>query len=237
MSKIITIIPAFNEEPHIANVIKKINKVFRPRTILVINDCSNDKTSQIAKSMGAVVIDLPVKLNYGATIQTGFKYAFREGYDIVVLLDGDEQHEPAYIPKMVELVEKGQYDIVIGSRFIKKTGYFMPFFRKLGSLFFSWLIKIVTRKKIYDPTSGYQVFNRKIIEIYSSEYFPDDYPDADVVLMLILRKMKIYEFSMEMKQSTGKSMHTIFSSLYYPFKVTLSILTTVLRLEKLGGGK
>lgn len=229
--KTITVIPAHNEEKNIAMVIQGVRKVFSHGDILVINDCSSDCTSEIAKSLGALVIDLPVRLNYGAAIQTGFKYAFRNSYDIISLLDGDGQHDPKYLQEMVEYVSERGYDLVIGSRFIKKTNYKMPRLRRLGSLFFSWLILVITGKKIYDPTSGYQVFRKRVNTMYVSEFFPGDYPDADVMLMLLLQGIKIKEFPMEMAPPGKQSMHTFLSSFYYPLKMLLSMITVVLRLE------
>lgn len=234
MNKAIVIIPAYNEEGNITTVITGVREALHLPHILVINDYSSDKTSRVAKSMGTKVIDLPIKLNYGATIQTGFKYALQNGYDTVILLDGDNQHKPEYIPQMLEYVTNGDYDIVIGSRFVKKTGYKMPIVRRLGSVFFSWLVFAISGQHIYDPTSGYQVFNKRVLELYAGEYFPNDYPDADVVLMLLLRKMRVYEFPMEMNPSSGQSMHSNpIMSVYYALKMLVAMVVTVARVQSL----
>lgn len=233
MKKTIVIIPAHNEEKNVASVVRGVKETLAASDVIVINDCSSDNTSEVARLAGASVIDLPIKLNYGATIQTGFKYALRNGYGAIVLLDGDGQHNPQYIPQMIQHITEDPYDLIIGSRFVGKMGYRMPIMRRVGSLFFSWLILLLSGRRIYDPTSGYQVFNRRVAKLYVSSHFPDDYPDADVILMLLLHKVRIHELAMEMRQSSGPSMHTKLSSLYYPLKMLVSVSITASRWQTL----
>lgn len=227
-SKLLIIIPAYNEEKSIKQVVTQCKRI--SSHVLVINDASTDKTEIILKKNKVNHINLINKLQYGAVIQTGFKYALYNKYDYVALIDGDGQHDPTYINRMLQLVKKGKVDLVIGSRY--KSNYRMPFFRKLGSFIFSLFIRLITREVVHDPTSGYQVFNRKVIEIYADDLYPTDYPDADVIISLILNNCKVQELSMNMKENKEKSMHNFFNSFYYIYKMSISIIITILRSKQ-----
>lgn len=144
--KTIVIVPAYNEEKSIENVVKEIQKL-EICDVVVINDCSKDNTSQIAKEAGANVVNLVNNLGIGGAVQTGYKYALENDYDYAVQIDGDGQHNPVYIKEMLEIANKNNADIVIGSRFIEKTGYKQTFLRKIGGDFISWLIKALSGKK------------------------------------------------------------------------------------------
>lgn len=145
---VIIIIPAYNEEENIEAVVESIHKLKIKLDVLVVNDGSTDNTSKVAKKTGAIVIDLPNNLGIGGAVQTGYLYALRNNYDIAIQLDGDGQHDPKDIIKMIEKIEKENYDMVIGSRFIKKTNYKQTFFRMTGIKIMSFIIKTMTGKKI-----------------------------------------------------------------------------------------
>lgn len=229
--KKIALIPAYNEEQRIADIINNIRTADSEMDIVVINDGSQDRTNMRALEARAIVLNLPVNLGYGSAVQTGYKYAREYAYDIIVQMDADGQHDPRYIPAMIKKLDESGADIVIGSRFLEKTAYKTPLIRRIGMIFFSIAVKWTTGTKITDPTSGYQVIKKELLPILTSEVFPYDYPDADFLILLYYAGFKTVEFPMEMTQGDSKkSMHAgIFANLYYVFKMCLSIILTVIR--------
>lgn len=227
---VIIIIPAYNEEENIKAVVESIYKLKIKLDILVVNDGSTDNTSKVAKKTGAIVIDLPNNLGIGGAVQTGYLYALRNKYDIAIQLDGDGQHDPKDIIKMIEKIEKENYDMVIGSRFIKKTNYKQTFFRMVGIKIMSFIIKTITGKKIYDTTSGYRAINKDIIKEFTINY-PYDYPEPETNMRMIMKNKKIIEIPVEMrKRMAGKSFVTPIKSIKYMIKVILSLL--ILKLKQ-----
>ena len=236
--KSLAIIPAYNECEMIGTVISKIRTAAEDLEILVIDDGSTDKTAQCAKAVGAKVVRLSSNMGYGVALQTGFKYAYERGYDVLVQLDGDGQHDPAYIPDMLKVVVSGEADLVLGSRFLNKTApdgspmvqYKTGQARKLGILLFSFLTSKLIGFKVTDPTSGYLAFNKRVMAFFTQDFFPCDFPDADVLVMLHRAGFKIKEFPMIMsKRENGKSMHDGIKPVYYVFKMLLSMFMTLLR--------
>lgn len=234
--KILIIIPAFNEEKRIATVIGGVRKHLPMTEILIVDDGSRDKTRHKAEAEGVKVISHPYNLGYGAALQTGYKYALREGYEKIVQMDGDGQHDPSFIPDLIAVIQKEETDIAIGSRFLKGAGesdpsmYRVPLIRKLGMRFFGTVTSLIIRQKITDSTSGYQAMNRKALEWVSGDQFPVDYPDADVIIMLHRAGFRIKEAPVRMFESQEKkSMHSGWKPLYYIFKMFLSILVTLMR--------
>ncbi|MFA5090828.1 MAG: glycosyltransferase family 2 protein [Candidatus Omnitrophota bacterium] len=236
--KTIVIIPAYNEEARIGGVIRGIVGLDIGLDIVVVNDGSFDGTCGCAKTEGAAVLNHPINMGYGAALQTGYKYALENGYDIVVQMDGDGQHDPKYIPYMLDASSKEDVDVVIGSRFKQDSGYQAPVLRRLGMIFFGILVTLVTRRKTTDPTSGYQAIRRRVLPFLASEEFPCDYADADLLIMLYYNGFTTAEFPMQMYlNERGKSMHSgIPGNLYYVFKICLSIFLTVVR-ENLKRGR
>ena len=230
MSKILIIIPAYNEGTRIAEVVHRVRELNPDFDIVVVNDGSRDDTAQIARAAGAEVISHPFNMGYGVTIQTGYKYALAEGYDFLVQIDGDGQHDPAFIPRLLAPVLAGETDFALGSRFLEEASYEPSLARRVGMIFFRWLVSTLIGERITDSTSGYQAFNRKVIGFFTTEVFPCDYPDADMLLTLHRAEFRIREVPVRMHASaTGKSMHTGWKPLYYMFKMVLSIFVTLLR--------
>lgn len=222
--KILVIVPAYNEEQSVGEVIKRIKENIPQSTVLVINDGSKDNTHNAALSAGAKVIDLPFNLGIGGAMQTGYLYAFQNDYDIAVQVDADGQHDPAYLRRLIKPVAKDLADMCIGSRYICKTSYRSSVLRRTGMIFFSYLIYLLTGKKIKDPTSGYRAINKKVINYFSQNY-PTDYPEADVIVKLFKKNFRILEIPVEMKErNTGRSSITPLRSVYYMIKVSLSLL-------------
>ena len=230
--KILVLIPAFNEAACISGVIADIRRVVPDYDILVVNDGSSDETAPIAKASGATVISHPFNMRYGVTIQTGYKYAFANGYDYIVQIDADGQHDPGCIPELLKPVLAGETDFALGSRFLGGGSYKPGWARAIGMAFFRVLVSWRTGMRITDSTSGYQAFNRNVIRFFTSDAFPNDYPDADVLITLHLAGFRVSEVPVCMFSSSGATMHSGLRPLYYMFKMLLSIFVTLLRGEQ-----
>ena len=234
----LVIVPAFNEGKRISRVLKKIQEVDEEIDIVVIDDGSTDDTGLKSRLAGARVIRLSSNMGYGVAIQTGYKYALAKGYEYVVQLDSDGQHDPAYIPQMLGATMSGDADVVIGSRFLgEKTvletaeaGYEVGVARRLGIRLFAFVTSKLIGLKISDPTSGYRALNKRILAFLMNDFFPYDYPDADVIVLAHRAGFKIKEIPMIMHdRTTGTSMHSGLKPVYYIFKMFLSMLMTLLR--------
>lgn len=230
-ARVAIIIPAYNEAGAIAPLVAQIREVIGGASqVVVIDDGSADATADEARSAGAVVVSHPFNMGYGVTIQTGYKYAFAQGYDYLVQIDGDGQHDPSYISRLLEQVTSGSADVALGSRFLDAGSYRPPLARRIGMAFFGSLLSLLIGKRISDPTSGYQAINRQVMEFFTRDIFPCDYPDADVLLMLGLAGFRICEVPVRMyANAEGKSMHSGLKPLYYVFKMLLSMTVTLLR--------
>lgn len=229
-ARILVIIPAHNEEGNIAHVIKEIKEKANYVDILVVNDGSADRTSEIATNNdGVKVANLPFNMGIGAAVQTGFKIASEEGYDIAIQIDADGQHNPSYIQMLCEPILRGYVDVVIGSRYKEKCEYRTSIVRLSGIMFFSWFTSLIIKQKITDTTSGLRALNKDAYELFSEEY-PTDFPDAEAIILLGYRGFCITEIPIEMRnRSGGISFFSIPKLLYYPFKNLLAIVCTVLR--------
>ncbi|MBI5789510.1 MAG: glycosyltransferase family 2 protein [Candidatus Schekmanbacteria bacterium] len=228
------LIPAYNEAETLGLLLEKIKDLEVPVDILVINDCSLDETGLIAAQKGADVLNLPLNLGYGAALQTGYKYALRKGYDYVIQMDGDGQHDPQFIPALMAEIKKGEVDVVIGSRFLVKGSYKVPLLRRWGMVLFGTIASYCTNQKISDPTSGFQAIDREVLNFFVSDVYPVDYPDADVLIMLVKTGFTFKEVPVIMHQHSQqhKSIHSGFlKPLYYIFKMFLSIFVTLLRRD------
>ncbi|GIP32847.1 glycosyltransferase family 2 protein [Paenibacillus sp. J2TS4] len=228
--KTLIIIPAYNEEKNIVPVLTSVKQSHPTKDIVVINDGSKDQTGDLARQTGlAHVIDLPVNIGIGGAVQTGYLFACRNGYDVAVQIDADGQHDPADVNKIIDVIESGEADCCVGSRFLQKTAYRSTWARRAGIQFFAWLIRGLTGKTITDPTSGFRAVNRRVIELFS-EYYPDDYPEVEAVVLLETKGFRVKETSVLMHSRTsGKSSITPVKSLYYMLKVSLAVLMTRIR--------
>lgn len=225
--KILIIVPAYNEEEAIGCTLEKlfaIKEEFPNMDVCVINDGSKDRTSEIANAHHATVIDLPINLGIGGGMQTGYKYALNHGYDIAVQFDADGQHNEQDLIALLLPVINGEADMTVGSRYVKKTTYKGSLSRRIGMIYFTALLFLLTRKKFTDPTSGFRAKNRRVISQFAGQY-PRDYPEPEVLIYLHKKGFKIEEVSVNMKERQGgTSSITPLKSIYYMLKVTLSIL-------------
>ena len=235
MTKIAAIVPAYNEEKAITAVVNDINQIAQSQnlsiTVVVVNDCSTDTTSEITSKLNCVSLNLPVNLGIGGAIQTGFKYAFENDFDYAIQIDGDGQHPGSEISKLLNAVSENNLDIVIGSRFISKGGFQSSAIRRFGINYFKWLNRFLVGVKINDSTSGFRLINKKALAI-ATEYYPDEYPEPEAIILYSLNKLKIGEVSVNMKERQGgvSSISSV-SSIYYMFKVTLAIIYTFIRIK------
>lgn len=230
--EIVVIIPAFNEEASLPQVIQGIRRSLPQADIVVVNDGSQDRTHEVTRMAGARVLDHPFNLGYGVALQTGFKYALRYGYGFVVQMDGDGQHDPTALPDLLRVVQRGEADVAIGSRFMYKGTYKTPTARRIGAFLFGRVASWITGQRVTDPTSGFQVLNRDVVRFYAGKVYPVDYPDADVVIMLRRTGFRIQEVPVTMyARQAGKSMHSGIEPFYYLFKMCLSIFVTLLRRD------
>ena len=235
MKKII-IIPAYNERESILQVIKSlertvnaIQKSAQGFDYVIINDCSTDNTRKICEEKEFNIVNLPINLGIGGAVQTGYKYAYENGYDVAVQVDGDGQHDPEFLNTMADYLIEHQVDMVIGSRFIEKKGFQSSITRRMGIKFFSGLIKILTGKTITDPTSGLRMIGRNVMEIFSRDY-PRDYPEPESIVAVLRKNMKIEEIPVVMlERQGGVSSISPKKSIYYMVKVTLAILIERIR--------
>jgi len=227
--RIIVIIPAYNEEKTVGEVVRGVKALGQGFDVVVINDSSRDKTAQSAEAAGATVIELPYNLGIGGAVQTGFKYAVMNGYDGCVQVDGDGQHPPEEITKLVDPLFANNYDIVIGSRFTGQTNYRVPFMRALGIRIISIFLRIVCGMAVKDTTSGFRALNRRAMAFFAMDY-PQDYPEPESLLFAHRKKFKVMEISIEMKdREHGVSSITPFRAAYYMTKVLLAMTIDLFR--------
>ena len=224
MSKVLLIIPAYNEEESLRSLIEEIKAVCPEVDYLVVNDCSSDDTERLLEELGANYITLPCNMGIGGAVQSGYRYAAQNGYDIAIQIDGDGQHDVRFVKDMVKLIEDKQADVVIGSRFIDKEGFQSSQARRIGIRILSMLIRLMCGAKVKDVTSGFRAVNRRFIELFAENY-PDDYPEPEVIVTAKLYGAVIKELPVVMRErTTGKSSINLKRSIYYMIKVGLAII-------------
>ena len=233
--RIAAIVPAYNEEEAIMCVVNEINALAESQQLLidvvVVNDCSKDSTSEVISKLKCIALNLPINLGIGGAMQTGFKYALENGYDYAIQIDGDGQHPASEIPKIVNTAINGGFDVVIGSRFISKEGFQSSAFRRFGINYFKWLIRFLVGTVVNDSTSGFRLINHKVMETVA-EYYPDEYPEPEAIIIYSLNNLKIGEVPVTMRERQGGvSSIGSFASVYYMFKVTLAIIFTFTRMK------
>ncbi|MCD8396518.1 MAG: glycosyltransferase family 2 protein [Lachnospiraceae bacterium] len=228
MKKLI-IIPAYNEQESILDTVRDVEKNAPGFDYVVVNDCSKDNTLQICRENHIHVLDLPINLGIGGAVQTGYLYAYRNGYDIAAQIDGDGQHDASYLGMMADELISENLDMVIGSRFIDNEGFQSSWIRRSGIRFFTFLMRVLFGKTITDATSGMRLCNRRTMELFIRDY-PRDYPEPETVARLLRHKYNVKEVPVRMRErSGGVSSISARKSVYYMIKVTLAILMERLR--------
>lgn len=225
--KVLVIIPAYNEENSIEQVVENLKKIIIKNICIdyvIINDCSKDRTKEICIRNNYNFIDLPVNLGIGGGVQTGYKYAVENNYDIAIQMDGDGQHEASCIEELIKPILNESKDMVIGSRFIKKNGFQSSFMRRVGIVFLKNLIYLLCHKKVYDTTSGFRAVSKSLIKFFSENY-AQDYPEPEAIIAAVLNGFEIDEIPVIMhERQGGESSINALESIYYMIKVSLAIV-------------
>ncbi len=233
MKRLLIVIPSYNEETALPKLLNELkNTVFLDSLTvvpLVVNDCSKDRTEEVAKNNGSTVLSLVNNLGIGGAVQAGIKYAKRYSFDYVLQMDGDGQHPPAEVNKLLQAVLDTNADIVIGSRFLDKQGFQTSLMRRFGIQYFHWLNRLLTHKSVYDTTSGFRLMGVRAINLAAS-YYPDDYPEPESLIFFSRAGLIIKEVPVIMRERQGgKSSIAGFSSLYYMMKVSLGSILSYVR--------
>lgn len=225
------IIPAFNEQEAIGDVISELREVLPHVPVLVIDDCSEDGTKDAARSRGADVLLLPHHLGLGGCVQAGYKLAFELGYHFVVRIDGDGQHDPRDIPRIMETLRGSGCHMVIGSRFHDHSGKHSSILRAVGIHIFRFVLWPILGKRVHDPTSGFVGVNRQALEVFTKS-FPLEYPEIETLVVLQRKRFRFQEVPCRMRRRlAGRSSITAVKSLYYIFHVLLGVFVNVLKFE------
>ncbi|HWJ32083.1 MAG TPA: glycosyltransferase family 2 protein [Gaiellaceae bacterium] len=227
--KRIAVVPALNEEETIGRVIDEIRAFDSGFEIVVVDDGSVDRTAGVAADRGAYVLRLPFNLGIGGAVQTGYRFAFEHGYDLAVQIDGDGQHDPSQLPKILGPVLAGEADLCVGSRFTGDGAYRSSFARRVGIKIFAGVVSAVVRQKVTDTTSGFRAVNRRGIALFAADY-PHDYPEVEATVMCVKHKLRLKEVPVEMRErGGGASSITAVRSVYYMTKVLLAIFVGMFR--------
>jgi len=230
--KILIITPAYNEEESINEVLNEIEKNAPFADILVVDDASSDRTAEISMEHDVKVIRLPINLGIGGAVQTGFKYARLNNYDIAVQIDADMQHDPSYVSLLIKPLIEEKADIVIGSRYLSSNPIEVPWIRNIGIKYFSWLTSKIIGYRITDCSSGFRAINKRTIKFFSENY-PVDFPDAEALILAHKAGLRILEVPIKFrKRKRGNSSLRFPKLMYYPIKETFAILMILTRRLK-----
>jgi glycosyltransferase involved in cell wall biosynthesis len=226
----VAIVPAFNEERNVGRVIEELRAFDSSFDVVVVDDGSYDRTAAVAREHGAVVLTLPFNLGIGGAVQTGFRYAFERGYDLAVRVDGDGQHDPSQLAKVLAPVLAGEADIAVGSRFAEtRDGYRSSRSRRAGIRVLAWVVSRIVGRRVTDTTSGFQALDRKAIALFARDY-PHDYPEVEAVLMLHHNRLTMCEVPVRMfRRGGGVSSIGSGKSFYYMVKVLLALFVGLAR--------
>ena len=229
-ARVVAVVPAFNEAGAIGKLVDEMAEHQPEIDVVVLDDCSTDDTAAVAEARGATVLRLPFNVGIGGAVQTGFRYALEQGYERAVRLDGDGQHDPRELPKLLAPIERGEADLVIGSRFVdSNAGYRPPLARRLGIRVFASVVSLLGGQRVTDTTSGFLALGPHGIELFASEY-PHDYPEVEATLVALRSRLRLVQVQVDMRErETGVSSITFVRSLYYIVKVMLALLVSSLR--------
>jgi glycosyltransferase involved in cell wall biosynthesis len=229
--KLLVLIPAYNEEGAIGSVVREVHSVMPGTAVLVVDDCSVDATIHFAREAGASVLALPYHLGLGGCVQAGYRLAYQRGYDYVIRVDGDGQHDPRDIPRILAALEKEGCEMVIGSRFVDGNGKQTNAARGLAIVFFRAVLRPILDKPVHDPTSGFVGVNRTALDVFSRT-FPLEYPEIEALVVLQRKRFRFVEIPCRMRpRKTGRSSITGMKSLYYMVHVLLGVFVNVLKFE------
>jgi glycosyltransferase involved in cell wall biosynthesis len=227
--KLLILVPAFNEEGAIGGVVEAVNQTMPGTPVLVVDDCSTDGTVAIARRTGAEVLPLPHHLGLGGCVQAGYKLAYELGYEYVIRVDGDGQHDARDIPKVFDALRASGCEMVIGSRYLNGANGSTSLLRAAGIRFFRLVLRPILGKPVRDPTSGFVGVNRSALGVFSHS-FPLEYPEIEALVVLQRRRFRFVEVPCRMlPRRTGRSTITPIKSIYYIVHVLLGVFVNVLK--------
>ncbi len=230
--RLLVIVPAYNEQATIAGVIRELGEVLPEVPVVVVDDGSADATATLACEAGARVLSLPHHLGLGGAVQAGYKLAYELGYDYVIRIDGDGQHDPRDIPRLLDALKSTGCQMVIGSRFLEGDACHTSFARKTGVRFFRAVLRPILGKPVRDPTSGFVAVNREALQVFSRS-FPLEYPEIETLVVLQRRAFRFVETPVAVRpRQGGRSSITAVTSVYYILHVLLGVLVNILKFEK-----
>src|SRR5919197_672557 len=225
----IALVPAHNEARTVGGVVEEIKSFDPDFEVLVIDDGSTDRTAEVAENAGAQIVRLPYNLGIGGAVQTGIQYARDHGFDLAVQVDGDAQHPPREIPKLVGPIIDGSADLVIGSRFLGTGDYEPPVSRLVGIKLLARLVSLIVRQRVTDTTSGFRAMNRRAIQLFAADY-PHDYPEVEATVLVFRHRLRMVEVPVQMRvRTSGSSWIRFHRSAYYMVKVTLALFVGLFR--------
>lgn len=225
----VVIIPAFNEEASLDGLLAELRQQVPDLPVVVICDGSQDRTPDVARAAGAVVLDLPCNLGVGGAVQAGFQYALAQGYDLAIRIDGDGQHPPSEIPRMLEAARSAKADLLVGSRFAS-GGHTSTFFRYLGIKLLAGFLSVICRHRISDPTSGFWAVRRPLLHYFAREY-PVDYPEPEALALMRRQGYHFEEVAVSFRaRQAGQSTIHGWGTVYYALKVGLALLVDRVRV-------
>jgi glycosyltransferase involved in cell wall biosynthesis len=231
---LLIIVPAYNEEAAVGGVVRAIHAAMPGTPVLVIDDCSLDATQVAAREAGARVLALPHHLGLGGCVQAGYKLAFELGYEYVIRVDGDGQHDARDVPRVFDALRNSGVEMVIGSRFVNGNGARPGAVRGLGIRFFRMVLRPILGQRVHDPTSGFVGVNRNALQVFSKS-FPLEYPEIEALVVLQRRQFRFLEIPCQMHpRTTGRSSITALRSIYYIVHVLLGVFVNVLKFDQRG---
>ena len=232
MPSLMVLIPAYNEQGSVGSVVEAVRQAVPDVPVVVVDDGSEDATAAAALKAGAELLQLPHHLGLGGAVQTGYQFAFDQGYQRVVRLDGDGQHDAQDIPKLLRALDEDGCDVVTGSRFLEKNDYPVQPLRRLGGLLFSYLLYPILNQRITDPTSGFVAMNRQAFEVCSHS-FPLEYPEIETLVVLRRNSLRFKEVPAHMRpRIAGESSIGSRAAVYYMLRVLLGVFLNVIKYER-----
>jgi glycosyltransferase involved in cell wall biosynthesis len=225
----LAIVPAYNEEASVGIVIRELRTVEPELEVVVVDDGSSDQTSGAAAAAGAHVVTLPYNIGIGGAVQTGYQYALEHGFELAVQVDGDGQHDPSEIGRVLEPILDGRADLAVGTRFVEGGGYRGTRLRRVGIRIFAGIVSLMVRQRVSDTTSGFRAVNRKALRLFAAEY-PHDYPEVESIVLISRHGLRMVEVPVQMRvRETGNSSITTLRAAYYMIKVLLALFIGLFR--------
>jgi glycosyltransferase involved in cell wall biosynthesis len=225
----IAIVPAHNEEASLGALLAELRAAEPDLAVVVINDGSTDSTTRVAEAAGVPVVNLPFNIGIGGTVQTGYQYALEHGFDVAIQVDGDGQHDPTEIARVLEPIFDDRADLVVGTRFVSGGGYRGTRARRVGIHIFASVVSLMVGQRVSDTTSGFRAVNGKALRLFASQY-PHDYPEVESIVLLSRHGLRMLEVPVKMRvRETGASSITALRAAYYMIKVLLALFIGLFR--------